>query len=175
MSNTSNPLENARKELVALYRERADIDSKIDAVEQTVKILEPVYGSHEDDDVKVFAAAGEMMNPGIGVTDRVRRVLNHYAVDRGLWPTQVRDFLIADGFDPAGRSNFMATIHTVLKRLVESGEATTWRDDGLPVYQAALTAKEGTTEVAAPKQEKKWRGQRIRHKRTDKSIRDKSA
>jgi hypothetical protein len=59
-----------------------------------------------------------------GLTDRVRTVLRA-AFSRALSPVEVRDAVVESGFNvPPGRSNFMAEIHTILKRLETQGDIT---------------------------------------------------
>ncbi|MGI8732677.1 MAG: hypothetical protein ACR2LM_05180 [Pyrinomonadaceae bacterium] len=55
-----------------------------------------------------------------GLTDGVRTVLR--ATDLCRTPTEIRDGLLRLGYDLSGYSNILASIHTILGRLRESGE-----------------------------------------------------
>jgi Mg2+ and Co2+ transporter CorA len=64
----------------------------------------------------------------LGMTDRIREILKSSGY--GMTPIQVRNQLVRTGFSLEGRSNPMAEIHTILRRLVVSGEATSYDHDG---------------------------------------------
>src|SRR5579871_3326813 len=102
-----NPLQAARAELLELKETRAKIDARIAAVEQTIKILEPVYGGEPES----FSAFSQIHALGLddssGLTDRIRQIL---LVSRpGVpTPTAIRDLLIQTGFKAEGRSNFLS-------------------------------------------------------------------
>ena len=57
----------------------------------------------------------------MGLTDAIRQVL--MAHNHGLTPKEVRDWLVRMGVDLSGYGNVQASIHAILKRLQESGEA----------------------------------------------------
>ena len=57
----------------------------------------------------------------------------------GITPLTMRDVVIQEGFDAGERSNFLAEIHNVLKRLVAQGEAEEITDsDGGKAYRQRL-------------------------------------
>jgi hypothetical protein len=114
-----NPLENAKAELSQLLESRAQIEQRIDAMQQTIKLLEPVYG-RELYGVRGLNQLGLTGNDG-GLTDRIRAVLSRTS-PFGITPVAVRDAVIQGGFELGERSNFIAEIHNVLKRLVMQGE-----------------------------------------------------
>lgn len=107
-----NPLENAKAERKTLLRQRAEIDRKLQAVESSIKLLEPVYGAPTPmPDVPVSS----------GMTETIREVMTR--TPGKLWsPTEMRDYLLKVGFDLAGQTNPLASIHTVLKRIAASGD-----------------------------------------------------
>lgn len=125
-----NPLESATTELRMLLEKKAEIDRKIDAVQQSIKLLEPVYGrSFSTANVAAFAEdlASDVRN--LGITEAVERVLMGRPNKR-LSPIMVRDLLVERGFKPIGE-NQMASIHTVLKRLAaRSGPIVKEQDRG---------------------------------------------
>jgi hypothetical protein len=108
-----NPLTSALSELEALQQRKAEIERKIEAVTKSIKLLEPVYAQERYNrlmGLDVMRAEIE----DVGMTEAVLRVL--MASAEGLYPTQVRDSLVENGFEIRS-SNPMATVHTVLKRL----------------------------------------------------------
>jgi hypothetical protein len=106
-------LETARREINELKRQRDAVlvafDARIAAVEQTLEILEPVYGPVPD-------AAIPILDESVGITQAIERVLRKFA-GMPLAPTSVRNALFEMGFKVAG-NNPMASVHQVLKRLV---------------------------------------------------------
>ncbi len=64
---------------------------------------------------------GQQMQAEAGLTDAVRAVLHNA---QGQWVTAalVRDRLIQWGYDLSGYKNPLGFIHTILQRLVQSGE-----------------------------------------------------
>jgi len=72
------------------------------------------------------------------MTDAARQILQ--AAAKPLSPVQIKDQLVSMGKDLSGHKNVMASIHSLIKRLVDSGEIETkdngltyaWRWRGLP-------------------------------------------
>jgi hypothetical protein len=106
-------LETAKREIEELKRQRdavlAAFDTRIAAVEQTVKILEPVYSA-------VPGIAVPVLDESVGITQAIEIVLRK-CPGRFLPPTAVRNALSEMGFKVVG-DNPMASVHQVLKRLV---------------------------------------------------------
>ena len=73
----------------------------------------------------------EIIGPG-GMTEAIRRVLQ--STTEALTPTETKDALIASGFSLAGYSNALASIHTILKRLVQAGDVEPTLKDGKTAY-----------------------------------------
>jgi len=99
-------LETAAKEYEALGEERQRIDRRLGELAQTISSLSRLCG----------------LTPTVpwGLTDACRTVLRSAGVT--MTPAEVRERLQAIGCDLSSYSNVMAAIHTVLKRLNESGE-----------------------------------------------------
>jgi hypothetical protein len=98
-------LESATREYEALGATRNAIDTRLAELAQTIGTLSKLIG----------------LTPTvpIGLTDAVRLVM------RGgvpMTPIEVRDRLHAIGFDVSKYVNDLAAVHTILKRLNESGE-----------------------------------------------------
>lgn len=100
-------LDAATREYEALLAERARIDARIARLAQTMGSLMRLCN----------------LQPTVqwGLTDAVRAVLQ--AAGHPLTAVEVRDQLGAMGFDLSRYSNDLASIHTVLKRLNQAGEA----------------------------------------------------
>jgi hypothetical protein len=110
-----NLLESAMAELEMLLRQRAECDRRIEALQKAVKILEPIYRQ-----TGTATASVELLlrSSDLGLTDRVRAILQ--ASERPLSPTQVRERVQDSGLDLSEYSNPLATVHSVLRRLVEA-------------------------------------------------------
>jgi 16S rRNA G966 N2-methylase RsmD len=103
-----------RKELDA---ERADIELRMTQLEQTINGLVILSGEQPDTTPKIIA---EQLK-GLGLADACRVILN--SSDRFMTPVRVRNMLEHVKYDFGTQSNPLASIHAILKRFVESGEA----------------------------------------------------
>jgi hypothetical protein len=99
-------LDAACREYEELGRQRAVIDARLTQLTQSIGTLTKLCG---------FAPAIPW-----GLTDACRAILRNGGVP--LSPTELRDRLVAIGFDLSKYSNELAAIHTVLRRLNDSGE-----------------------------------------------------
>jgi hypothetical protein len=99
-----------RREL-ALLEERRKIDARLSQVRTARAALTAL----ESDEPVEFEG---------GLAEAIRTALKTNA-DRSLVPTEVRTIIKALGYDLSAHSNPLASIHSVLKRLAESGEAKT--------------------------------------------------
>ena len=99
-----------------LLREIENRDQQIAALSQTMKAIAPLVGEQppEVDDADV---------PPGGMTDCIRAILQRAM--EPLTASELRESLESLGFDMSSYSNPLATIHTVLRRLTESGEVET--------------------------------------------------
>jgi hypothetical protein len=68
-----------------------------------------------------------------GLTDSIRLVMQ--SSNKHLTPPEVRDGLLLAGFDLSAYSNVLTSIHTVLRRLVASGEVMPSVKDGKTAYK----------------------------------------
>jgi hypothetical protein len=98
-------LEAATREYEELGAKRQDIDRRLAELAQTIGTLSKLIG----------------LTPTIplGLTDAVRLILR---VGLPMTPVEVRDRLHGIGFDTDKYVNDLAAVHTILKRLNESGE-----------------------------------------------------
>jgi hypothetical protein len=99
-------LETAIREYEALGQQRQDVDKRLAEVAQTIGTLSRLCGL--------------VPTVPLGLTDACRLVVRGAGVP--VTPTDVRQRLQAIGFDLSKYTNDLAAIHTILKRLNESGE-----------------------------------------------------
>lgn len=123
-------LESANSELDELLGQQEQIARRIAQLRQTVGSLSPLVVGSEN--AKAVGDATPYLDKS-GLTDVVRDVLR--ASDKPLRPLQVKEGLERIGFDLTVYKNAMAAVHTVLKRLVENGEAKSTTAGGQTLYQ----------------------------------------
>jgi PHD/YefM family antitoxin component YafN of YafNO toxin-antitoxin module len=99
-------LDAAVREYEALGQQRREIDTRLAQLAQTIGTLNRLCGF--------------VPNVYWGLTDACRMVLK--GAGRPMTPVEVRDRLVAIGFDLSKYVSSLAAIHTVLKRLAEAGE-----------------------------------------------------
>ena len=99
-------LESATREYEALGARRREIDQRLAELAQSIGTLSKLLG----------------LTPTVpmGLTDAIRLVVRGAGVP--MTPVDVRDRLHAIGFDVSKYTNDLAAVHTILKRLNESGE-----------------------------------------------------
>src|SRR5471032_682901 len=99
-------LATAIREYETLGQQRQDIDRRLAEVAQTIGTLSRLCGL--------------VPTVPLGLTDACRLIVRGAGVP--LTPTEVRQRLQSIGFDLSKYANDLAAIHTILKRLNESGE-----------------------------------------------------
>jgi hypothetical protein len=99
-------LATAIREYETLGQQRQDIDKRIAEIAQTIGTLSRLCGL--------------VPTVPLGLTDACRVVVRGAGVP--VTPTDVRQRLQSIGFDLTKYANDLAAIHTILKRLNESGE-----------------------------------------------------
>jgi hypothetical protein len=100
-------LEEALREYEQLAKQRAEIDQRLSHLIQTIGTLSRLCNL--------------VPTVALGLTDACRMVLK--TAGHPLTPAEIRLQLEATGMDLSRYSNPLASIHTVLKRLCQSGEA----------------------------------------------------
>ena len=111
-------LEAAIKEYEALGEQRRSIDSRLAQLAQTIGTLSRLLGLTPTVPLSITEAVRLAMRSGVPMT-----------------PLDVRERLLAIGVDLSSYSNDLAVIHTVLRRLNESGELRLIpRPGGKPAY-----------------------------------------
>ncbi|HJQ30927.1 MAG TPA: hypothetical protein VJ866_02035 [Pyrinomonadaceae bacterium] len=109
-------LEQLRERRDVLDAEREEVNLEIVQVEQVVANLTPLVAEARREVPRV---ALKLL--GLSLSDACRQVLQ--ALNRHMTPIEVRDTLDASGYDLSQHKNPLASIHGVLKRLAEAGDA----------------------------------------------------
>ena len=132
-------LEQALRELGESMAERDLLEERLDAADRRIfRLREGAMG--------IGALLGryrlgeefpdlfpDRIDPDKGLTDAVRDLLkSHHPYSHT--PVQIRDGLKEKGYGISKHKNPLASIHTVLKRLVEKGEIREGNRDGRTVY-----------------------------------------
>jgi hypothetical protein len=105
------------QQLSDLVRERRELEAKI------LKLKRQLRSTAAHLLWKAGRAASSVPSTrmgSVGVTDAVRRVLGTYPIS--LTPVSVRDLLPSVGFDPDRYKHPLTSIHSILRRLVATGE-----------------------------------------------------
>ena len=134
-------LDSAIREYESLGQQRQDIDKRLSELAQTISTLSRLCG----------------LVPTVpwGLTDACRVVLRS---GLPMTPMDVRERLLAIGFDLSKYSSELAAIHTVLKRLNESGELRALA--GGPKQGAYLWNRPATAAALGPEIAEVVRGQK---------------
>jgi|SRR5665213_34687 len=110
-------LQQAEIELEALETAKFQLEQKIEAVKQTIKLLKPTYQPYREGSESNTGLAALLLGDvsDMGLTDAIFDVLRSRPNELML-PMKVRDVLLGLGYT-LDQSNPMAAIHTVLKRI----------------------------------------------------------
>jgi hypothetical protein len=133
-------LEKATREYAALLAERTRLDQRLAQLAQTIGSL--------------MRLCDLTPTVSLGLTDACRMVLK--AAGHPLTAVEVRQQLEAMGFDVARYANDLASIHTILKRLNQAGEADfVPRAQGKPAWR---WRKPSTVLVLSKEEAAAWLG-----------------
>ena len=119
-SSYKDALRDAKVELAEMAKQRADLDKRIEGLKFSIAGLEalcnetPVPGQLLD--VAGITALGE----DASLSDSIRSVIASSLLP--VSATAIRDYLVAEGYDPNQYSNFLTVIHNTLNRLARQGE-----------------------------------------------------
>ena len=128
-------------ELASLVRKRTDIDNRINKLILSVRALTNLL----DDDIERIQHARaledfieRLQKPGLSQT--ITEIL--FRFPNGLNPIQIRNVLVSSGtMDLREYSNPSASIHTTLRRLVESGKVEMKRTSGKKMFRIPKQVK----------------------------------
>lgn len=128
-------LEALRVMLDSLDVQRAERANEILQLEQLLRSIAPFTSDHPldatDKICKNFGMVSSLV--GLELADACRKVLQEN--DRYMSPREIRDMLEVNDYDLSQYSNPLASIHGVLKRLVESGQALRMAESSGVVYK----------------------------------------
>jgi hypothetical protein len=96
-----------RRELDRLRRERAALDAQIEKLERIELALRGVSEAKRKTDLS-------------SITEVVRTAVK--GASQPITPPELRDAMLALGFNKRKYSQFLASLHVILKRLVKNGE-----------------------------------------------------
>jgi len=114
--------------------EREVVKNRIAEVRSGVLALSPLIGEKPQSvENKYPHLFPDLITPDIGLTDAVRKVLKSNG--ELMTAVKVRTELKETGYDTGRYKNILASIHTILKRLVESDEATIGTVDDVTAYK----------------------------------------
>lgn len=103
-------LEAAQDDLVEAIRQRRGLDHKIRVLQEDIAHLAPLAGVKVEDPISQ-----------LGLTDAIRYVFGKLA-PTPLGPPDIKKALVDSGYDLSEYSNVMASIHTVIGRLLKRKE-----------------------------------------------------
>lgn len=114
-------LEAAQDDLIDAIRQKESLEFKIRILQEDIAHLAPLAGVRIEDPIV-----------SLGLTDAIRYVFGK-AKPKPMGPTEVKDALTENGYDLTDYSNVMASIHTIIKRLLKKDEIAmslpTWGDN----------------------------------------------
>jgi hypothetical protein len=119
-------------EIESLEIQQEDIERRIARLKQALIGLAPLADESQPSGLGAwFGEAVTTELQSMSISDVTRQIFQ--AASKPLAPTEVKQQLLNMGKDLSGQKNLMASIHSLLKRLVASGDIET-RDNGL-TYQ----------------------------------------
>ena len=119
--------ETAKLELLQHLQKRDQLDQKIRKLRQSLKPLGELCGADPEEIDKLLLTEGFAIDSPRGFTDAIRRLFRMHKTP--LTPPEIRADLLKLGIGQ-DQVNLLSSIHTVLRRMVESGEIEK-TDDGL--------------------------------------------
>jgi len=127
--------EACRTKLNALDAERAEYAAEIMQLELLINHLTPFTTEHPMDELDRFLEEFVPDADSGGLADACRKVLSN--AKRYMTPVEIRDVLEASKYDLTQHNNPLASIHGILKRFEESGEAWTLPNGNKTSYKLA--------------------------------------
>ncbi len=135
-------LKHLQQELGECMKKQAELEKKIAAVRQMIVGFSDALGEKfiEEDT--------------LGLTDAIRQAFK--TAGRRLAPTEVKDRLESIGYDTSKYGNMMASVHSVINRLVQQKQLQQINVGGKPGYEwIPQTLVEQVAEWAEATQKKK--------------------
>jgi hypothetical protein len=127
-------LSDLMEERENLDNQREEITARIAKVRRGVLALSPLVGEEPKSvETKYPHLFPELIPPDIGLTDAVRKVLQVNNIF--LTPVKVKTELKVVGYDIDRYKNILASIHTILKRLLDAGEVESGSVNEVTAYK----------------------------------------
>jgi hypothetical protein len=123
----------ARAELDSLVEQREEIERRIGQLKQAIVALVPLG---EDEDKSAFGFDLKTIQvevQAMGITDTCREILK--AAGHGMNPIEVKEKIVQLKPEFAKQKNLMASVHTVLKRLVPAEVSSFIGKEGETLYR----------------------------------------
>jgi hypothetical protein len=137
LEEAQRDLQMMRSKRANLLDERETIDDHLQDTDKEIKQLQETIESLARlcniELPRGLLAQRLLLDPRFGLTDAVRQLLKK--ASSALTAIEVRDALVAGGFDASEYSNLLASVHTTLKRLVQSGELLPVDKDGKSAHK----------------------------------------
>jgi hypothetical protein len=141
MTAMQDALSTAKAEVKELLAERSRLDIRIAHLSKAITSMSAVCN---------VPAPNFASMPPLKLTDSCHAVVA--ASDRAMSPKDIRDALIDSGYELGRYSNVLASIHTVLKRLAQSGRVQVVRSNGSALYASANEPEwDAESDQATPK------------------------
>ena len=148
-------LNAALKDLASLMHRREKVDMMREKFDREIfQLREGLFGlailcgtdtnQLAKDNPELFP---DLISPDVGLTDAVRKAMAAKRIFTS--PVEVKDRLAEMGFDITIHKNILASIHTILKRLVKSEEVDEGQREGKVVYRWKGAAQPDTWRAAA--------------------------
>ena len=134
-----NVAEKVNEELSELYASRDDYTAELELLNERIFERERILTSLQpltakaDDALKPSPVRVDGIRDRMPLAEAIRTVLQ--AIQTFQTARAIRDVLEASGYDLTGHSNFLASVHGVLKRFLESGEAVKMDSHGKTFYR----------------------------------------
>ncbi|HXC73036.1 MAG TPA: hypothetical protein VN644_23810 [Pyrinomonadaceae bacterium] len=151
------------RQLKELDNQRAELNKRISSLTDTISGLALLSGEKPLPPPDIVAAHVK----GLGLADACRVILT--VRDRFSTPIVVRDMLEHVKYDFGDQANPLASIHSILKRFVDSGEAETLDINGKTGYRLKDPDKELMAKLANEVQSEETAGSKKVETKTKRS------
>lgn len=112
-----------------------DLQSELDVISQTIKILERENGTSAQmplpEIVKPTTLRREPEAPTLGLTDQCLSFLE----DTWVAPSTIRDRLLQNNYHMTDKSKLLSSVYATLKRLCDQGRAESQKSSGNTVFR----------------------------------------
>lgn len=133
--DTKKTLEQAKSELRDLLKKRDEIDRRLKGLVQVIDGLGTLGEKPQENDelAPIIAALSAGLQASSGFTDTVRAIINHSSGP--ITPVEIRDELVAAGFEGKSLKGILINVYTVISRLKKNDEIVEVSKGGKPAYQ----------------------------------------